>query len=161
MVDSGIKWWKVVIVMLMGEYHHNIDEKGRLIIPSKFRNDLGEKFIITRGLDKCLFVYSEEEWNKLIAKLKTLPFTNKDARNFTRFFLSGATVNEFDRQGRINISSSLVSYANLIKECVIIGANDRLEIWSEELWDNFIESNEDNLSDIAENLFKGGLYETL
>lgn len=161
MVDSGIKWWKVVIVMLMGEYHHNIDEKGRLIIPSKFRNDLGEKFIITRGLDKCLFVYSEEEWNKLIAKLKTLPFTNKDARNFTRFFLSGATVNEFDRQGRINISSSLVSYANLTKECVIIGANDRLEIWSEELWDNFIESNEDNLSDIAENLFKGGLYETL
>lgn len=161
MVDSGIKWWKVVIVMLMGEYHHNIDEKGRLIIPSKFRNDLGEKFIITRGLDKCLFVYSEGEWNKLIAKLKTLPFTNKDARNFTRFFLSGATVNEFDRQGRINISSSLVSYANLTKECVIIGANDRLEIWSEELWNNFIESNEDNLSDIAENLFKGGLYETL
>ena len=161
MVDSGIKWWKVVIVMLMGEYHHNIDEKGRLIIPSKFRNDLGEKFIITRGLDKCLFVYSEEEWNKLISKLKTLPFTNKDARNFTRFFLSGATVNEFDRQGRINISSSLVNYANLTKECVIIGANDRLEIWSEELWKNFIESNEDNLSDIAENLFKGGLYETL
>ena len=147
--------------MLMGEYHHNIDEKGRLIIPSKFRNDLGEKFVITRGLDKCLFVYSEEEWNKLIAKLKTLPFTNKDARNFTRFFLSGATANEFDRQGRINISSSLVSYANLTKECVIIGANDRLEIWSEELWNNFIESNEDNLSDIAENLFKGGLYETL
>lgn len=147
--------------MLMGEYHHNIDEKGRLIIPSKFRSDLGEKFIITRGLDKCLFVYSEEEWNKLIAKLKTLPFTNKDARNFTRFFLSGATVCEFDRQGRINISSSLVSYANLTKECVIIGANDRLEIWSEELWNNFIESNEDNLSDIAENLFKGGLYETL
>lgn len=147
--------------MLMGEYHHNIDEKGRLIIPSKFRNDLGEKFVITRGLDKCLFVYSEEEWNKLISKLKTLPFTNKDARNFTRFFLSGATANEFDRQGRINISSSLVNYANLTKECVIIGANDRLEIWSEELWNNFIESNEDNLSDIAENLFKGGLYETL
>ena len=161
MVCSGTKWWKVVKYMLMGEYHHNIDEKGRLIIPSKFRSDLGEKFIITRGLDKCLFIYSEEEWNKLISKLKELPFTNKDARNFTRFFLSGATANEFDRQGRINISSSLVNYANLTKECVIIGANDRLEIWSEELWNNFIESNEDNLSDIAENLFKGGLYETL
>ena len=147
--------------MLMGEYHHNIDDKGRLIIPAKFRNELGENYIITKGLDKCLFVYSEEEWNKLISKLKTLPFTNKDARNFTRFFLSGATANEFDRQGRINISSSLVNYANLTKECVIIGANDRLEIWSEELWNNFIESNEDNLSDIAENLFKGGLYETL
>lgn len=165
MYYNGRQWHKVVesgeIYMLMGEYHHNIDEKGRLIIPSKFRSDLGEKFIITRGLDKCLFVYSEEEWNKLISKLKNLPFTNKDARNFTRFFLSGATANEFDRQGRINISSSLVNYANLTKECVIIGANDRLEIWSEELWNNFIESNEDNLSDIAENLFKGGLYETL
>ena len=147
--------------MLMGEYHHNIDEKGRLIIPSKFRNDLGEKFIITRGLDKCLFVYSEEEWNKLISKLKTLPFTNKDARNFTRFFLSGATVNEFDRQGRINISSSLVSYANLTKECVIIGANDRLEIWSSESWEKFFTDNEVAVADIAENLFKADGYETL
>ena len=147
--------------MLMGEYHHNIDEKGRLIIPSKFRSEIGDKFIITRGLDKCLFVYSEDEWNRFIEKLKGLPLTNKDARNFTRFLLSGATACEFDRQGRINISSSLVSYANLTKECVIIGANDRLEIWSEELWNDFIESNEDNLSDIAENLFKGGLYETL
>ena len=161
MVGSGIKWWKVVIDMLMGEYHHNIDEKGRLIIPSKFRSELGDKFIITRGLDKCLFVYSEDEWNKFIEKLKALPLTNKDARNFTRFLLSGVTACEFDRQGRINISSSLVIYASLTKECVIIGANDRLEIWSEELWNDFIESNEDNLSDIAENLFKGGLYETL
>ena len=147
--------------MLMGEYHHNIDDKGRLIIPAKFRNELGENYIITKGLDKCLFVYSEEEWNKLIAKLKTLPFTNKDARNFTRFFLSGASMCEFDRQGRINISSNLINYASLNKECVVIGANDRLEIWSEELWNNFFESNEDNLSDIAENLFKDNLYETL
>lgn len=161
MVDSGIKWKKVVNDMLMGEYHHNIDEKGRIIIPSKFRYELGEKFVITRGLEKCLFIYSESEWNKIIDKLKSLPFTNKDARNFTRFFLSGATVCEFDRQGRINISSSLISYANLIKECVIIGANDRLELWSEEGWNNFFESNEDNLSEIAENLFKGSMYETL
>lgn len=145
----------------MGEYHHNIDDKGRLIIPSKFRCELGEKFIVTRGLDKCLFVYSNAEWEKIISKLKTLPFTNKDARNFTRFFLSGATICEFDNQGRINITSPLVHYAGLNKECVIIGANDRLEIWSEDNWNNFFESNEDNLSEIAENLFKADYYETL
>lgn len=140
--------------MLMGEYHHNIDDKGRLIIPSKFRDELGEKFVVTRGLERCLFVYSEKEWNKIIDKLSTLPFTNKDARNFTRFFMSGAILCEFDKQGRINITSPLVNYADLIKECVIIGANDRVEIWALESWQNFFESNEENLADIAENLFK-------
>ncbi len=139
--------------MLMGEYHHTIDDKGRLIIPSKFRYDLGEKFIVTRGLDKCLFVYSETEWNKLVAKLKNLPFTKIDARNFTRFFLSGATECEFDKQGRINITSPLVSYAGLKKDCVIIGVNDRLEIWSEEGWNDFFIKNENNLANIAENLY--------
>ena len=149
------------MLMLMGEFHHNIDDKGRLIIPAKFREDLGNEFIVTRGIEKCLFVYSKDEWNKIVDKLKKLPFTNKDARNFTRFFLSGASMCEFDRQGRINISSNLINYASLNKECVVIGANDRLEIWSEVLWNNFFESNEDNLSDIAENLFKDNLNETL
>lgn len=149
------------MLMLMGEFHHNIDDKGRLIIPAKFRDELGSEFVITRGIEKCLFVYSKEEWNKIVEKLKKLPFTNSDARKFTRFFLSGASVCEFDRQGRINISSPLINYASLNKECVVIGANDRLEIWSEELWNNFFESNEDNLSAIAENLFKDNLYETL
>ncbi|MDD2238436.1 MAG: division/cell wall cluster transcriptional repressor MraZ [Bacilli bacterium] len=147
--------------MLMGEFHHNIDDKGRLIIPSKFRTELGEKLIITRGLDKCLFIYSLPEWDKIVKRLKTLPFTNKDARNFTRFFLSGATECEFDRQGRINITSPLVSYADLTKECVVIGANDRLEIWSSSIWEDFLSNNEDNLADIAENLFTSGDYETL
>ncbi len=147
MVESG------VINMLMGEFHHSIDDKGRLIIPSKFRYDLGEKFIVTRGLDKCLFVYSEKEWNKVIAKLKNLPFTKQDARKFMRFFLSGATECEFDKQGRINITSPLVSYADLKKDCVIIGVNDRLEIWSKEGWSNFLSDNENDLSDIAENLY--------
>ena len=78
--------------MLMGEFHHNIDDKGRLIIPAKFREDLGNEFVVTRGIEKCLFVYSKEEWNKIVEKLKKLPFTNKDARNFTRFFLSGASM---------------------------------------------------------------------
>ncbi len=146
--------------MLMGEFHHNIDDKGRLIIPSKFRYELGEKFVITRGLEKCLFVYSLDEWAKIIDRLKSLPFTNKDARNFTRFFLSGAAECEFDRQGRINITSPLVHYADLTSKCVIIGANDRLEIWAEDNWDTFFSENEDSLAEIAENLFKDS-YETL
>jgi MraZ protein len=147
--------------MLMGEYHHNIDDKGRLIIPSKFRYELGEKFIVTRGLEKCLFVYSLTEWEKIVKRLKSLPFTNKDARNFTRFFLSGAAECEFDKQGRINITSPLVSYAGLTSKCVIIGANDRLEIWAEDSWNNFFEENEDNLAEIAEHLFKSDDYEAL
>jgi MraZ protein len=142
--------------MFMGEYHHNIDDKGRLIIPAKFRTELGEKFIITRGLEKCLYVYSEYEWNTIVAKLKTLPFTKKDVRTFIRSFFSGATECEFDRQGRINITSPLVSYAGISKECVVIGANDRLEIWSEEGWNNFLSDNSDKIEDIAENLFNGG-----
>ena len=142
--------------MFMGEYHHNIDDKGRLIIPAKFRSELGEKFIITRGLEKCLYVYSESEWNTIVAKLKTLPFTKKDVRTFIRSFFSGATECEFDRQGRINITSPLVSYADIITKCVIIGANDRLEIWSEENWIQNSIDNDSLLEDIAENLFNGG-----
>ena len=106
MVQSGEKWW---IFMFMGEYHHTIDEKGRIIIPSKFRNELGESFVVTRGIENCLFIYSLPEWQKIVTKLKSLPFTKKDARNFTRFFLSGATTVEFDKQGIINISSPLLN----------------------------------------------------
>lgn len=139
--------------MFMGEFHHNIDEKGRLIIPSKFRYELGEKFIVTRGLENCLFVYPMNDWNNIINKLKKLPFTSKDARTFMRMFLSGATECEIDRNGRINISSPLINYASLEKECVIIGVNDRLEIWSNDKFDEFFNTNIDNFSDIAENLF--------
>lgn len=139
--------------MFMGEYHHTIDEKGRIIIPSKFREDLGEKFIITRGIENCLFVYSLSSWEKITNKLEALPFTKKDARQFVRFFLSGATTAEFDKQGRVNVTSPLVSYANLQKDCVVIGTGDRLEIWSEENWNAFFESASSNMSDIAENLF--------
>ena len=141
--------------MLMGEYHHNIDEKNRLIIPSKFRFDLGEKFVITRGLEKCLFVYSLTEWESIVNKLKTLPFTKKDSRDFTRFFLSGATECVLDKSGRVSIASPLVKYAGLTNTCVIIGANDRLEIWDETSWNNFFESNQENSANIAENLFGG------
>lgn len=151
MADSGKKWG---IYMLIGEYHHSIDDKGRLIIPSKFREELGNKFIITRGIENCLFVYSLESWEKIVNKLETLPFTKKDARAFIRFFLSGASEAEFDKQGRINITSPLISYANITKECVVIGTGDRLEIWSEESWNDFFISARDSMSDIAENLFE-------
>ena len=149
-VDSGEKWG---IFMLMGEYHHSIDDKGRIMIPSTFRDVLGNSFIITRGLEGCLFLYSLVEWEKITQKLNKLPFTKKDARSFMRFFLSGATAAEFDKQGRINITSPLISYAELKKECVIIGVGDRLEIWSSEKWNSFYEDNKDNLSNIAEDLF--------
>ena len=151
MADSGKKWG---IYMFIGEYHHSIDDKGRLIIPSKFREELGNKFIITRGIENCLFVYSFESWEKIVNKLETLPYTKKDARAFIRFFLSGASEAEFDKQGRINITSPLISYANITKECVVIGTGDRLEIWSEESWNDFFISARDSMSDIAENLFE-------
>ena len=143
--------------MLMGEYHHNIDDKGRLTIPSKFRDDLGEKFVITRGLENCLFAYSLEDFQKIVAELQKIPFTKKDARQFMRFFLSGATTVEFDKQGRINISSPLISYAELKKECIIIGTGDRLEIRSSNNWNDFFDSTKDNMSDIAENLFSNNI----
>ncbi len=143
--------------MFMGEYHHNIDEKGRLTLPSKFRSDLENKFVVTRGLEKCLFVYTPETFEKLTVKLNSLPFTKKDARNFSRFFLSGATVLEFDKQGRVNLTPTLIKYAELTKECVIIGVGDRLEIWNDSNWNLFLKENETNLSDIAENLFNDSL----
>ena len=139
--------------MFIGEYNHTIDDKGRIIIPAKLRNELGNNFIVTRGLDGCLFIYSSNEWNNIINKYKNLPDT-KEKRNFLRIFLSGATVCEYDRQGRINISQLLISYACLKRECIIVGVFDRLEIWAKESWNKFIDMNTDDLSDIADSLFK-------
>ena len=139
--------------MLSGEYRHNIDEKKRLIVPSKIRDEMGGKIVITRGLDGCLFGYNEKNWEGIMNKLSTLPFTKADARNFTRFLTSGAITLEFDKQGRVKISGPLMDYAELEKDCVIIGVNDHLEVWSKELWDNFMTNNLDDLSDIADNLF--------
>ena len=140
-------------MMLMGEFHHNIDDKGRLILPAKFREELGEEFVITRGLEECLFVYSKDEWSKITSRLNNLPFTKKDARSFMRFFLSGAAAMIFDKQGRINITSSLISYAGLKKDCVVIGVGSRIEIWDEEKWNDFYTTNKEAMSNIAENLF--------
>ena len=143
--------------MFMGEFHHNIDDKKRLIIPAKFREELGQEFVIARGIENCLFAYSKKEWEKIVDKLTSLPFTKKDARNFNRFFLSGATVAEFDKQGRIGLTSPQITYADITKECVVIGAGDRLEIWSLEKWNEYFDSAKDNMSDIAENLFDGSV----
>ena len=138
--------------MFMGEYHHNIDEKGRIIIPSKLRDDLGLNFIVTRGLDGCLFIYPKKEWDNVINKYKQLPDT-KEKRHFMRIFLSGATVCEYDSHGRINIPKPLIQYANLKKDCIIIGVDEKLELWSKDSWEEFISLNEENLSDIADSLF--------
>ncbi|MDD3392574.1 MAG: division/cell wall cluster transcriptional repressor MraZ [Bacilli bacterium] len=142
--------------MFMGEYHHTIDDKNRITIPSKIRDELGENFVITRGLDNCLFVYPKKEWDNIITKYRELPNT-KDARNFMRFFLSGATEGEFDKQGRVKITLPLTKYADLQKDCIIIGVNERLEIWSSSRWEQFITNNEDNLSDIADKLFASNI----
>ena len=139
--------------MLIGEYYHNIDEKKRLIIPSKFREDIGLKFVVTKGLDGCLYVYSMESWNKIVDKLKALSFTKKDARTFKRFFLSSATVCELDKQGRITLQNSLVEHACIKKECAIIGVDDRLEIWALEKLNELMSDTKDKLEEIAENLF--------
>jgi MraZ protein len=138
--------------MFMGEYHHSIDNKGRLIVPSKFRDELGDMFIITRGLDQCLFGYPLSEWELIEEKLKGLPLTKKDARAFTRFFFSGATESELDKQGRINIPAPLLQYAKLEKECVILGVSNRIEIWSKQIWEDYFSQSEESFAEIAENM---------
>ena len=136
----------------MGEYHHNVDTKGRLIVPAKYRDELGEVFILTRGLDQCLFGYPVSEWKLIEEKLKGLPLTKKDARSFTRFFFSGATECEIDKQGRINIPTPLVNYAKLEKECVVLGVSNRIEIWSKDIWDDYFSESADSFAEIAENM---------
>lgn len=136
----------------MGEFQHSIDEKGRLTIPAKFREALGSSFVVTRGLDHCLFVYPQKEWEMLEAKLKSLPFTRKDARAFVRFLFSGATESELDKQGRVLIPAALREYARLERECVVIGVSNRAEIWSRELWAEYSAQAAESFAEIAENI---------
>lgn len=143
--------------MLIGEYEHSLDAKGRLIMPAKLRTDMGEKFIITKGLDGCLFVFSQNEWSNFESKLKELPLTNKNARDFVRFFLSGATECEIDKQGRFLLVNTLREYAEIIKEVIIIGVGTRLEIWNKDKWKKY-NSNENISADtIAENMTMLGI----
>lgn len=136
----------------MGEFSHTVDTKGRLIIPAKFREQLGTQFVITRGMDGCLFGYPLTEWQILEDKLKELPLTKKDARSFVRFFYSAATECEFDKQGRINLPAALRTHAGLDKKCVVVGVSERIEIWSEDRWNSFATEAEDNFDDIAEKM---------
>lgn len=138
--------------MFMGEHQHNIDQKGRIIVPAKFREELGPSFVLTRGLDQCVFGYPLEEWKQLEQKLKALPFTKKDARAFTRFFFSGAVECELDKQGRVNVAPPLRQYAKLEKECVVIGVSNRVEIWSKPVWDEYYTESEESFSEISESL---------
>ncbi|MCU9595037.1 division/cell wall cluster transcriptional repressor MraZ [Caldibacillus thermolactis] len=138
--------------MFMGEYRHNVDAKGRLIVPAKFRENLGSTFVLTRGLDQCLFGYPMDEWKVIEEKIKSLPMTKKDARAFARFFFSGATECELDKQGRINIPSTLLQYGQLEKECVILGVSNRIEIWNREIWESYFAESEESFAEIAENL---------
>lgn len=121
--------------MFMSEYSHTIDAKGRLIIPSKFRDALGEEFVISKGMDGCLFVYANDDWNAFEQKLTALPLINKEARQFARFFLAGAAQVELDKQGRILVPASLREFAGLDKDVVLVGVGSRIEIWSREKWE--------------------------
>lgn len=136
----------------MGNFQHNIDTKGRLIIPAKFRQELGEGFVITRGMDGCLFGYSAVEWQKLEQKLAALPLSKKEARTFVRFFYSAATECSVDKQGRVNLPQALIQYAKLDKECTIIGVSNRIEIWNAKRWEEVSALAEENFDDIAEDM---------
>ncbi len=138
----------------MGEFHHNLDEKQRLVIPTKYRDELKNEFVITRGIEHCLYVYPMEKWNQLVEKLNELSFTKKDARTFTRSFFAGANICTFDKQGRIVLTDVHREYADINRKCVIIGVNDRLEIWSSENYDRFINDNVEQLELISEHLFE-------
>ncbi|MCD7724383.1 MAG: division/cell wall cluster transcriptional repressor MraZ [Clostridiales bacterium] len=141
--------------MFMGEYNHTIDGKGRLIIPSKFREALGDTFVVTKGLDGCLFVYDTEEWSAFEEKLKSLPITNKEARQFVRFFLAGAAEVEVDKQGRILVPNVLREFAELNKDVVLIGVASRIEIWSKERFEGMAAY--EDMDEIAEHMAELGL----
>ena len=138
--------------MFMGEYNHTIDAKGRLIVPAKFREILGDNFIVTKGLDGCLFVYPNDEWTRFEEKLKSLPLTNKNARQFTRFFLAGAAACEVDKQGRILLPQVLREFASLEKDVVLVGDASRIEIWSRERWDESMNTYDGDMDEVAENM---------
>ncbi|MNI52575.1 cell division protein MraZ [compost metagenome] len=138
--------------MFMGEYQHSVDDKGRIIIPAKFRELLGTSFVATRGLDSCLFVYPMEEWAIMEQKLKSLPLMKSDARAFSRFFFSGATECQWDKQGRVTLPANLREYAKLDKDCVILGVSNRVEIWNKELWEQYFGQSEASFNEIAEKL---------
>ena len=143
--------------MFIGEYDHTLDNKGRITIPSKFREGLGDEFIITKGLDSCLFVYPKDEWKIFEDKLKTLPLTSKDARAFVRFFFAGASECNLDKQNRVLLPKNLRIHSELQKDAVIIGVSTRIEIWSKEKWNEYTEDETLSYENIAENMAELGI----
>lgn len=143
--------------VLMGEYLHSIDDKGRLILPAKFREELGDSFIVTKGLDNCLFVYDKSEWAILETKLKQLPLGKPEARAFVRFFFSGAAEISCDKQGRILLPNNLREYAHVDKDVVVIGVSNRIEIWNKEAWNTYNEEIAPTVAQISESLAALGI----
>ncbi|MBI3252328.1 MAG: division/cell wall cluster transcriptional repressor MraZ [Candidatus Omnitrophica bacterium] len=143
--------------MFYGEHEHSIDRKGRLIIPAKFREafkeNYVERFFVTRGLDTCLFVFTEEEWKKQESRFKSLPFTNAQSRHFNRLYFSGACEVTCDRQGRILVPQYLKDFAQVKRDVVVVGISNRMEIWSKENWGQFYKNTKDSFEKIAENIF--------
>lgn len=156
-----VRKWQTIskegVSMLTGEYNHTVDAKGRMIIPSRFREDLGGEFVITKGLDGCLFIYPENEWNAFEEKLRTLPLTNRNSRTFTRFFLGSAIECELDKQGRVLLPASLRTFACLEKDVVLVGVLNRIEIWDKSKWDENNAEACENMDDIAEHMEELGL----
>ena len=142
--------------MFYGEHEHKLDKKGRIIIPSSFREVSKEhyidRFFVTRGLDTCLFMFPEEEWKQQEAKFKSLSFTKRESRKFNRIFFSGAVEVRVDKQGRILLPAYLKQYADIKKEIMVIGVSNRIEIWSKDKWQEFYKGSKDSFEDIAEKL---------
>ena len=143
--------------MLLGEYEHSIDTKGRMAMPAKLREGLGAKFIITKGLDGCLFVYAMDEWQRVEQKLASLPMSRKTARDFTRFLFGGACEAECDKQGRVLLPANLRRYAALERDAVIVGVGSRAEIWDTAKWQQYNEESAEDVNELAEQLADLGI----
>lgn len=149
MEKNGGKWG---INVFIGEYQHTIDPKGRIIIPAKFRDQLGETMIVTRWLDGCLALYTMDQWQQVFENLKKLPSTKREARMYTHMIMSKAAECELDSQGRIRIPGHLSAEASLTKNCVLVGVSDHVEIWDKERWDAYYATASENFEEIAESL---------
>ncbi|TFG81283.1 MAG: division/cell wall cluster transcriptional repressor MraZ [Erysipelotrichales bacterium] len=138
--------------MFMGEYRHNLDAKGRIIIPARFRDELGPVIILTRGLDGCIAVYTQTQWEQVLNQLSSLPSTKREARQYVHFMTAKAAECEIDGQGRVLIPLSLAQEVKIEKECVVLGINDHVEIWSKPLWDSYYNAASVSIEDVAESL---------
>jgi len=152
---SGVKWGRVAQTKgFVGEYLHSVDQKGRVALPAKFREALGSRFIVARGLDKCLYVYPEDEWEKVLEKVGSMPLNQRDSRAFARYFLSGASEGEPDRQGRVVLPPNLRQYAGLTKDVYFLGVGTRVEIWDKDTWDRIKVEMEESFTNLAESVAK-------